>query len=227
MKKIVERLKKIGERYRGRMECFFGLFGVSIAAILIIVSAFLTSNYSFLDNTVSSLGDGIAKTWFSIGFVTAGSLGIPFYMYLEGTLIDIKKNLTRGATAIAIITCLCIAFVGILPDPEYPGTFALFHGSIAIVAFVGSSFYIVLYSYLMDQDELYPKWLTYLGYFVGGSFIVFIIIFILGIILTSIFFTSLFEWILTISILAWILSVAIFTIFSEKEKFSYLKNLRK
>ncbi len=114
-----------------------------------------------------------------------------------------------------------------LLNVKISGTFALFHGSIAIVAFFGSSFYIVLYSYLMDQDELYPKLLTYLGYFVGGSFIVFIIIFILGIILTSIFFTSLFEWILTISILAWILSVAIFTIFSEKEKFSYLKNLRK
>ena len=142
------------------------------------------------------------------------TLGIPFYIYLE-------------STGIAIFTCLCIAFVGILPDPEYPGTFALFHGSIAIVAFVGSSFYIVLYSYLMDQDEQYPKLLIYLGYFVGGSFIVFIIIFILGIIFTTIFFTSLFEWILTISILFWILSVAVFTIFSKKEKFSYLKNLRK
>ena len=220
-------MKNIFDRFRDKMECFFGLIGVSFAATFIIVSAFLTPNYSPLYNTVSSLEQGIAKTLFSIGFVTVGSLRIPFYIYLESTLVGHDRNFRRFTTGIAIFTCLCIAFVGILPDPEYPGTFALFHGSIAIVAFVGSSFYIVLYSYLMDQDELYPKWLTYLGYFVGGSFIVFIIIFILGIILTSIFFTSLFEWILTISILAWILSVAIFTIFSEKEKFSYLKNLRK
>ncbi len=220
-------MKNIVERYRGKMECFFGLIGVSFAATFIIVSAFLTPNYSPLYNTVSSLGQGIAKTWFSIGFVTAGSLGIPFYIYLEGTLIGHDKNLKRCATGIAIFTCLCIAYVGILPDPEYPDTFILFHGPIAFAAFIGSSFYIVLYSYLMDQDELYPKLLTYIGYFVGGSFIVFIIIFILGIIFTSIFFTSLFEWILTISILAWILIVATFTIFSKKEKFRHIKNLRK
>lgn len=227
MKKIVERLKKIGERYRGKMECFFGLFGVSIAAILIIVSALLTANYCPLYHTVSSLGDGFAKTWFSIGFVTAGSLGIPFCMYLEGTLIDIKKNLTRGATWVAIITCLGIAFVGILPDPAFPGSFDLFHGPVAFVAFIGSSAYIVFYSYIMAQDDLYPKLLTYLGYFVGGSFIVFMIFFTLGLLFTSILFAPLFEWILTIAILFWILIVAGFTAFSRKEKFRHIKNLRK
>ncbi|KKL77035.1 hypothetical protein LCGC14_2038910 [marine sediment metagenome] len=227
MKKFVERLKKIGERYRGKMEGLFGLFGVSIAATIIIASAFLTPNYCPIYNTVSSLGLGIAKTWFSIGFVTAGSLGIPFYIYLEGTLIDHDRNLTRFTTLIALITYLGIAFVGILPDPAYPNAFKLFYGFVAFTAFIGSSSYIVKYIYLMDQDDQYPKLLTYLGYFVGGSFLVFIIIFILGIFLTSIFFTSLFEWILTISILAWILSVASFTIFTKKEKFYYLKNLRK
>ena len=223
MKKIVVIWKNIVERYRGKMECFFGLIGVSIAATLIIVSAFLTPNYSPIYDTVSSLGEENAKTLFSIGFVAAGSLGIPFFIYLKGTLVGHKKNLTIGATIIAIITCLCIAFVGILPDPNFPGSFNLFHGPVAFFAFIGSSAYIVLYSYLMAQDELYPKLLTYLGYFVGGSFIAFMIFFILGLFLASIFFTPLFEWILTIAILAWILSVASFTIFTRKEKFDFKK----
>jgi len=227
LKKIVKRLKNIYERYRGKMECFFGLIGVSIAGTIIIVSAFLTPNYCPLSDTVSSLGEGIAKTWFSIGFVAAGSLGIPFYIYLKGTLVSHKKNLKIGATAIAIITCLCIAFVGILPDPDFPGGFDIFHGPVAFFAFIGSSAYIVLYSYLMAQDELYPKVLTNLGYFVGGSFIAFMMFFTLGLLFASIFFAPLFEWILTIAILGWILSVASFTIFTRKEEFRHIKNRRK
>jgi hypothetical membrane protein len=66
-------MRNIFDRFRGKMECFFGLIGVSFAGTFIIVSAILTPNYSPLYNTVSSLGQGIAKTLFSIGFVTAGS----------------------------------------------------------------------------------------------------------------------------------------------------------
>ncbi len=123
------------------------------------MSAFITPDYSLLDDTVSSLGRGDAKTLFSIGFVTAGSLGIPFYIYLERTLIGHDNNLRRITTLISIFTCLCIAYIGILPDPIYPTAFKLFHGFSAFVAFIGSSFYIVLYSFLMSRDEKYPKFL--------------------------------------------------------------------
>lgn len=201
------------------MEWFFGLIGVASAATFIIISALVTPNYNPLYHTVSSLGQGIAKNLFSIGFVAAGSLGIPFYIYLEITLKETNKFLRRCTTGIAIFTCLCIAFVGILPDPDYPYAFVLFHGFVAVVAFGGSSFYIVLYSFLMSRDKIYPKALTVIGYLVGATFIVFLLF-----LLVIKIFSSLVEWILTISILVWILSVAIYTIFAKHEKLYHFKN---
>ena len=149
-------MRNIFDRFRGKMECFFGLIGVSFAGTFIIVSAILTPNYSPLYNTVSSLGQGIAKTLFSIGFVTAGSLGIPFYIYLESTLVGHDRNLRRFTTGIAIFTCLCIAFVGILPDPDYPGTFALFHGSKILVQ-IKFKFYFFTEISLMLQLKVYKE----------------------------------------------------------------------
>ena len=131
------------------MESIFGLLGILFALSFILASAFLTPNYSPLRNTVSSLGEGAAKTLFSIGFVVAGSLGIPFFIQLERELINIKEGIRRLATGISIFSCVCIGLVGIIPDESQPDLFFAFHAFVAAASFGGTSAYIGLYSYLM------------------------------------------------------------------------------
>ena len=85
-----ERLRHIVDAHLSKIECFFGLIGVSFAIVFVIFAALVTPGYNPLEDTVSSLGRGIAKTLFSIAFVLSGSLTIPFILYLEKTLIGIN-----------------------------------------------------------------------------------------------------------------------------------------
>ncbi|UCC19605.1 MAG: DUF998 domain-containing protein [Promethearchaeota archaeon] len=194
-------------RFKGRrMEAFFGFFGALFLLIILPITVFFTPGYTPLVHTVSTLGDGQAKSLFSIGFVVAGSLLIPFYIYLEREMTHIKEVIRRFATGIAIVTNVCIALVGIIPDETYITAFIIFHSIVAGVSFLGSSIYIVLYSYLMyqgPQSKLYKgptfkKYLAYYGFSIGGVLILFFITWL-----------SIVEWILTILMIIWVLITAL------------------
>ncbi len=196
----------MGKKMDSKMEILFGLSGVLFMVILLPVTALLTPGYTPLENTVSSLGNGVMKSLFSICFVVSGSLLIPFYIYLERELVNIEENVRRLATGISIFTCVCIALVGIIPDETHWEFFLMFHGFVAAVSFIGSSIYIVLYSILMyyvPKSRMYhgPKFKKYLAYY--GFFIGFLLIILL------ITLNPLIEWILTVSIAFWIIITAI------------------
>ncbi len=188
-----------------RMEVLFGLSGALFMTFMLPLTALLTPGYNPLIHTVSSLGLMEAKSLFSIAFVVTGSLLIPFYIYLERELVNINENLRRIATGIAIFTNMCIALVGIIPDETYIAAFVAFHGFVAATAFIGSSLYIVLYSYLMYlvpkslmyKGPAFKKYLAFYGFFIG-----------IMLILLLILFNPLIEWILTILILVWIIITA-------------------
>ena len=184
------------------MEVIFGLAGALFMTIMLPLTAILTPGYTPLEHTVSTLGLMSAKTLFSIAFVVTGSLLIPFYIYLERELVEINENLRRIATGIAIFTNMCIALVGIIPPETTVAAFILFHGFVAATSFIGSSIYIVLYSYLMYlvpksmmyKGPVFKRYLAYYGFFVGFMLIILFIVFI-----------PIIEWILTILILIWII----------------------
>ena len=189
-----------------KMEVLFGLFGVLIASTLLIMAIFFTPGYSPLLKPVSSLGRLEAKSLFSISFVVAGSLSIPFFISLERELVNIKEGIRRLATGVSIFSSVCIALVGIIPDDTYSILFKMFHGFVAWVSFVGTCFYIDLYSVLMykgPNSKLYtgPKFKKFLSYF-GFSITIVLIAFLIT-------REPLIEWILTTFIIVWILITAI------------------
>jgi hypothetical membrane protein len=189
-----------------RMEVLFGFFGALFILIMLPIAIIFTPGFNPLERYVSMLGEGGAKTLFSIGFVVCGSLLIPFYIYLERELVNIEENIRRLATGISIFTNVCIALVGIIPDETYRWAFGAFHTFVALVSFIGSSIYIVLYSYLMYQrtkskiyrGPAFKKYLAYFGFIIGAMLIL--------------FFTTRYpivEWILAFLIISWILITAI------------------
>ena len=191
-----------------RMEVLFGFFGALFILIILIITIFLTPGYSPVTDTISMLGMDVAQSLFSIGFVVAGSLLIPFYIYLKNELVYLEDNIRRIATGIAIFSNMCIALVGILPpaDNAFMDVFQVFHNFVAVVSFVGSSIYIVLYSILMylgPKSTMYKgpefkKYLAYYGFFIGILLVLLIIT-----------INPLIEWIFAISILIWILITAL------------------
>ncbi len=189
-----------------RMEVLFGFFGALFILVMLPITILFTPGFNPLESYVSNLGEGSAKTLFSIGFVVCGSLLIPFYIYLERELVNIEENIRRLATGISIFTNVCIALVGIIPDETFRFAFGAFHTFVALVSFIGSSIYIVLYSILMykgSKSKIYKgpafkKYLAYFGFLVGVMLIL--------------FFTTrypLIEWILAILIISWVLITAI------------------
>jgi hypothetical membrane protein len=194
-----ERLRHIVDAHLSKAECFLGLLGVSFAIIFLTLAALVTPGYNPLINTVSELGRGIAKTLFSIAFVTSGSITIPFILYLEKTLVGINNFVRRIATIVAIVSAVSVALVGILPDPEFPNAFLFFHGTVAITGFLGAVITICLYSYLMMKSKEYSIFNVIVGYATGINLI------LLGITL----FNPLVEWILTVNIMLWIIVTSI------------------
>lgn len=193
---------KIGEK----MEIYFALFGVVLGGVLLVLAAFFTPGYNPLKNTISSLGNGVAKSLFSISFVVMGSLSIPFYIQLERELVNIKEFIRRLATGLAIFSNVCISLVGIIPDETYIDIFLIFHAFVAYISFVGTSLYIGLYSLLMyigPKSKLYsgPKFKRYQAYF--GFFINGILILLIA---TN---HPFIEWILMILMMIWGVSTAI------------------
>ena len=194
-----------------RMEVLFGFFGALFVLITLPLTAFLTAGFSPLTYTISSLGEGNARSLFSIGFVVAGSLLIPFYIYLKKELVAIEEHIRKLATGIAIFSNMCIALVGIIPNPTFdPGAFITFHAIVAGVSFIGTSIYIVLYSILMykgPQSLMYKgpsfkRFLAYLGFAIGLVLILFI-----ATLLTPL--NPLVEWILAVLIISWVITTAL------------------
>ena len=138
-----------------RMECYFGLVGAFITVICVFTAAILTPGYNPTIDTISSLGSRQFKSLFSIGFVIGGSLGIPFFIYLERELVNIKEGIRKLATGISILASVCIALVGIIPDETYLDIFLIFHAFVATIAFAGSGVYITLYSYWPYRETIH------------------------------------------------------------------------
>ncbi|MBY9020552.1 MAG: DUF998 domain-containing protein, partial [Candidatus Lokiarchaeota archaeon] len=167
--------------------------------IFIVFAALVTPGYNLFEDTVSALGSGIAKTLFSIAFVSSGSLTIPFILYLEKTLIGLNEFVRRIATTVAVISSVSVALVGILPDPEYPDAFMIFHGTVALNAFIGSAATICLYTFLMMKSNEYKLYHIILGYSTGLELFL----------LTITLFNPLVEWILVVNVMVWILITSI------------------
>ncbi len=189
-----------------RLEVLFGFFGALFILIILPITIVFTPGYSPVKDTVSMLGEGNAKSLFSIGFVVCGSLLIPFYIYLERELVNIAENIRRLATGVAIFTNVCIALVGIIPDHTYMDAFLAFHAFVAGVSFVGSSIYIVLYSILMYKGPksviyrgpAFKKYLAFYGFLIGFVLVLFLFT-----------FNPLIEWILAMLIISWVIITAL------------------
>jgi len=179
---------------KNKMEYTFGLIGILSAIFFVILAIIFDGNYNFLTRTVSSLGNGDGKLFFSIGFIIAGCLGIPFYIKLEKSLIGLNEVVRKVVTGLSIVSCLAIALVGVIPNETFPLLFYYFHGTIAFITFVGTSIYIGLYSYLMYKSNSYNKVIPIVGVLV----LIFLFLLLFG-------FLPIVEWIMTILMFSWII----------------------
>lgn len=161
-----------------------GLFGTLFILIFLPLTALLTPGFTPLSNTISSLGWSTANSLFGIGLIAGGSLLIPFYIYLERQLLNIKESVRGVTTGLAIFINACLALIGIPPDRENIEAFQAFHAFVTIVGFLGSSIHIVFYSIMMRQSSkslrykgpIFKKYLVCFGIFIGVLVAIYLIV---------------------------------------------------
>jgi hypothetical protein len=182
------------------MEYVFGFVGIILLTVaLILAICYDGHNYNPFLRTISSLGDYNGRLFFSIGFVTSGCLGIPFYIRVSNTLTGLNEIVRRIATGVAIVACLGIAWVGVIPVKEFPNSFSIFHGITAFIAFGFTSAYVGLYSYLMLKDKDYTLLIPIIGFVELAVLVVFCITIM----------TPIIEWVLFILMFTWIVLLVI------------------
>ncbi len=201
-------INKLKIKLKNKMEYIFGLAGVIIWIVFLIGAIIHDGDFNPVFRTVSSLADEEGKTLFSIGFIIAGSLCIPFYIKLEKSLklVANGENYRRIATAVSIVSCMAIGLIGVIPDKNFPLEFAVFHNIMAFISFGGTSAYIVLFSISMRLKKEYNLFIHFLGVLV-------VIFFGLLLVLRL----AIVEWILTILILVWIFSTIVHSLMSKEE----------
>ncbi len=197
-----------------KMEVLFGLFGVLASLTMLIITIILTPNFNPVIHSVSSLARGEMRALFSISLTVGGSLSIPFYIYLERELRNIKEPIRRMVTGVSIFSCVCVAFVGIVPESfgSYEDFFDGFHAFVAAVSFIGSTIYIGLFSILMlyvpkakmYKGPVFKNFIAYFGITIGILVILLLIAFQLHILVMP-----LIEWMVTICIFSWIILMAL------------------
>ncbi len=143
---------------------------------------------------------------YGFGLIVGGSLLIPFFIYLEQVLLNINASVRGFTTAVAIFTNICIALVGIPPDPTNIKAFKTFHAFVSVVALIGTSILIVFYSIMMHKSSKPVK-------FRGPIFKKYVIVFgfVIGVLLGIFLITkySMLEWIVGAFMISWVLITAI------------------
>lgn len=189
-----------------RIGLVFGFFGALLILIFLPLTAFITPGFTPLRDPISWLAHSNANSLYSFGLLMGGSLLIPFYIYLERVLLNIKKSVRIFTTSIAIFTNVCVALVGIPADPLNMEAFNAFHAFVTVVGFLGTSIHVVFYSIMMYKSSksitsvgpIFKKYLVFSGIFSGVLFALFII--------TR---YSIIEWIAGALIIFWVLITAV------------------
>ncbi len=194
---------------------FFSTF--SVVVILIIISAVKFNNpYFMLRESVSSLGikseNPNGYILFRIALIFSGLLFIPYFIYTYRIFLPTAYHTSRSALVISIISCICVIGVGIFPEDN-----PIPHYTNAIIAFIGFTSVFSCYLYIFIKKVInkdsWPKiWQILLLYIVFyGTLIGFLFVFFLyGLfyyhrIIFINFSLPLWEWILVLGIVYWII----------------------
>lgn len=179
---------------------FFGIASTLTGLAGDILGMIFYSGYN-LNLMISVLGTGPMGFFFNFGTIFSGFLAIFLYLYLERVLSreNLNPKLLKGALISAINSCIFFIAIGIFPSYEDNLFFLYAHGISTSLCFISGAAYLVLFSIIFKKSSLFPNSLAYIGFFQT-------------ILITLFLFTwiPLTEWLMTLGIILWILSVSLY-----------------
>jgi hypothetical protein len=205
----------------------FGLIAFILGFLGDILALITTPEYRMWEYSISVLGDLRGGIFLRTGLIISGLMAIPFFIYFGRALKDsnIKDFLRKLAIGVGIFSSLCVSLTGAFSGVN--DFIKFMHGNFALFSWVGNTIVFILFSYLMSKNNKFSKYLTTLGYVIGGILIVYLIPFFitnfcnyfrdicynLGQMIYLIL--PVFEWIVFFSILFWILYNSIYLFYKR------------
>ncbi|MFW9772319.1 MAG: hypothetical protein ACFFFB_05395 [Candidatus Heimdallarchaeota archaeon] len=180
----------------------FGLISVIVYFSGIYLASILFTGFDF-NCMISWLGGEYSPgaIFFNLGVFSSGFLAIPLYMHINRTLgVDHTKfNLKKAAITSALISCVFFSLIGLFPSLIFNTLYYYLHGIIFLICMITAITYLFLYSILFLNNNHFHRFLSYLGF-----------ITILVIILFLVTWIPVIEWIMTITIGIWVVSISIY-----------------
>ena len=170
----------------------YGLISFGISIITHLLGVLMYPNYNITYMAISVLGDGYGGLIYRIGLILTGIIALPFCIFLGATF---NKNSTNGpirkiALSGSFVYCISLILIGYFWGTNIVISFL--HGLFAFIAWVDGLIFIGFFSILMFIDSNYPRTIGVFGFYVAGTFLLHLLV-----------FSSITQWIMTLSIMLW------------------------
>jgi hypothetical membrane protein len=205
---------------------YFGILGVFVTSISVIVAYFLYSSvhptFNMVSNCVSDLGTGpnMSNIVYNIGAIITGVFQFPFYLSLVKFFQNKKANLflIQIIKLTSIVSAIGLIVVGIIPFERENLISFLGHGSAAATHYVAGSIAFIFYGFYEILILKLSKLLGIISFLIGIIYLMlwvgYLIDFIFKIPQVSVNYTI--QWISLAGILLWSLLHSLFLFYTKR-----------
>ena len=167
--------------------------------------------------SISLLGHDTGGIFLRIGLVISGLISLPYFIYLGRAVKDEHVNdlLRKIGTGMGIFCSICVSLAGIFSGVNE--FISMLHGFFALCSWMGNIAIFIIFSFIMSKNPKFSKYPVYVGYIAAGILILYLIPFFTTNFCnyfdelcysfgrTVYIVMPIFEWVVSFSILSWIL----------------------
>ena len=195
----------------------FGLLGFTVGTLGLIIALLTSPEYIIWKYSISVLGHATGGIFLRIGLVISGLISLPYFIYLGRAVKDEHVNdlLRKIGTGIGIFCSICVSLAGIFSGVNE--FISMLHGFFALSSWLGNIAIFIIFSFIMSKNPKFSKYPVYVGYIAAGILILYLIPFFTTNFCnyfdelcysfgrTVYIVMPIFEWVVSFSILSWIL----------------------
>ena len=183
----------------------FGILSVIIGLLGDFLAILFFPDYN-LSLMISKLGIGPGGIFFNLGIILSGLFAMPFYVYFWRVLQNKKINnyLLNGALSSALFSCVFFILLGVFPSNDSELTILYLHGIFSTLCFFSALIYFILFNIVLLKSSKFLKLHTYIGFSQATIIILFLFT-----------WNPITEWLMTIGLIVWILSISVYMLYKQ------------
>ncbi|MFW9948793.1 MAG: hypothetical protein ACFFKA_01540 [Candidatus Thorarchaeota archaeon] len=192
--------------YNQVIEKLIGLNSISgLVAVFIALTGYLigyllypAQNYN-IGYMGSELGIGPGGIFFNLGIILSGFFFFLFINYLEKVITrdEVNRKWRRSTTNLAKVSVFTYSLLGVFPGLNNNLLIFIIHGILVFVCYTSAFFFILMISIYFYRNSNFLKLQAYIGFFIALEIFIFLFS-----------WSSIVQWIFTLTYFAWIAFIA-------------------